>query len=223
MLKQHFFYSVLLLLFLTSCKKTNDNLSPLETALASKNLKIKRVMDSLYQHEVQILYTEIERKNGEIQFKDYSFQLDSTQYFYPASTVKLPIALLTLSKLNSLESMDRNTRFFVEGDTLETTFTQEIKKIFTVSDNEAYNRLFEFLGQDYINKELNRLQLGPIRISHRLSTSNAEEITTKPLIIFKNDSTTTILPSTINTSATAMVKKRIKKRGRFLQRKCFCE
>ena len=106
------------------------------------------------------MYTQIERKNGNVQFIDYTYQVDSTQYFYPAHTVKFPIALLTLLKLNSIDNMDRNTRFYVEGDTLETTFAKEIEKIFAVSDTEAYNRLFEFLGQDYINQELSTICTG---------------------------------------------------------------
>jgi len=80
-------------------------------------------------------------------------------------------------------------------------FTKLIEKIFAVSDNQAYNRLFEFLGQDFINDELSITPFGPVRISHRLSTPNADEITTVPLIAYQNDSTTISLPNTINTSA----------------------
>jgi len=59
-----------------SCSNTplNDNL--LERALSSENRKIKRVMDSLEQYEVQIRYTRIERKNDSILFSDFDFQVD---------------------------------------------------------------------------------------------------------------------------------------------------
>lgn len=175
--------------------------NPLEIVLATNIPNIKRVMDSLQLHAVQIRFTQIERENGKASFKEYDFQVDSTRYFYPASTVKFPITLLALAKLNGIEHLDRNTRFYVEGDTIETTFAREIEKIFAVSDNQSYNRLFEFLGQDYINHELNKITLGPIRISHRLSTPNSDEITTRPLIVYQNDSTTMTLPNTVNTSA----------------------
>ena len=115
---------------LFSCGEYQHQKPPLETVLASKNPKIKRVIDAIDQHEVQIMYTQINRENENVQFIDYAYQVDSTNYFYPASTVKFPIALLTLSKLNSIENMNRNTRFYVEGDTLETTFAKEIEKIF---------------------------------------------------------------------------------------------
>jgi hypothetical protein len=107
--------------------------------------------------------------------------------------------------------MDRNTPFYIEGDTLETTIKKEIEKIFAVSDNAANNRLFEFLGQDYINGELEKILDGPVRISHRFSTQDSDEISSKPLIIYLNDSTTTLLKGSINTSATPLVLKDIEK------------
>jgi len=34
------------------------------------------------------------------------------------------------------------------------SIAQYIKKIFLVSDNDAFNRLYEFLGQHYLNERL---------------------------------------------------------------------
>lgn len=196
--------AVLILLFSCGNQESIETRNPLEVVLASQKPNIKRVTDSLANYSVQIKFTQVNRQAEKITFKDYNFQLDSTKYFYPASTVKFPIALLALSKLNTIEYLDRTTRFYVEGDTLETSFAREIEKIFAVSDNQSYNRLFEFLGQDYINNELHRISVGPVRISHRLSTPDSEEITTRPLIVYQNDSTTITLPNSINTSAKAL-------------------
>lgn len=210
-MKTHFLF-LIVSCFLFSCgvkEPLQSNL--LAQALASEHPKIKRVVDSLAPYELQIKYTRIERTGQELVLEDFDFQVDSTRYFYPASTVKFPIALLTLAKLNDLKGLDRNTKFYVEGDSLTTTFANEIQKIFAVSDNEAYNRLFEFLGQDHINAELRRIALGPVRISHRLSTPEADEITTKPLIAYLNDSTTTTLPGSINTTPKALVLQNIEK------------
>lgn len=191
--------------------------NPLEVILNSEKLNIKRVMDSASNYAVQYRFSRIQRKDGDVSFQDYDFQVDSTLYFYPASTVKFPIAVLALSKLNTLDNMDRNTLFYVEGDTVETTIKKEIEKIFAVSDNSANNRLFEFLGQDYINKELDKILDGPVRISHRLSTPNSDEITSKPLIVYLNDSTTTILKGSVNTSAQPLVLKKIEKGLGFIE------
>ena len=194
----------LLILFLyfliVSCEKENKATNPLDHALASENIKIKRVIDSLVQYEVQIKFTHINRDNDSIIFEDYDFQVDDNNYFYPASTVKFPIAVLAMQKLNQLDSLNKDTRFYIEGDTVETTFAADISKIFAVSDNQANNRLLEFLGQDALNRNLKQKGISPVRISHRLSTENADEITAKPLIIYLNDSTTATLEGSINTS-----------------------
>ncbi|WP_245731534.1 serine hydrolase [Kriegella aquimaris] len=171
----------------------------MEHVLRSQDFRIKRVMDSVGQYEIQIRYTQIDRINGEVIFTDYDFQVDDEKYFYPASTIKLPIAALTLEKINELGTLTTDTRFYVEGDSLETTFATEISKIFAVSDNDANNRLMEFLGQDDINDRLTKKGISHARISHRLGMKDADEVTTKPLVIYLNDSTVTILESTINT------------------------
>ncbi len=186
--------------FVVSCEKTNKATNPLAHVLASENIKIKRVIDSLDQYEVQIKFTQINRDNDSIIFKDYDFQVDDNNYFYPASTVKFPIAVMAMEKLNQLDSLNKDTRFYIEGDTVETTFAADVSKIFAVSDNQANNRLLEFLGQDALNRNLEQKGISQVRISHRLSAENADEITTKPLIIYLNDSTTAAMEGSINTS-----------------------
>ncbi len=202
---------LLTVLVLGSCTPQTKSANPLKLALSSQDPNIKRVMDHVEVHELQVRYTQIDRKNDSIFFTDLDFQVDENSYFYPASTVKFPIAVLSLEKLNQVDSLSRNTLFYVEGDTLETTFAEEISKIFAVSDNQAYNRLFEFMGQDYINRQLASKGITPMRIAHRLSTPNADEITTKPLIIYLNDSTTAPTEPIINTSAKALQMNGIKK------------
>jgi hypothetical protein len=185
-------------LLLGACSGNFDTTDPLAMVLASENPKIKRVMDSIDQYEVQIRFTQIDRTNDTIKFKDYDFQVDANKYFYPASTVKFPIAVLALEKLNEMEGIDRDFRFYVEGDSIETTFAQDINKIFVVSDNEANNRLLEFLGQDNVNNRLKSKGIGNVRISHRLGV-HSDDVATRPLILYLNDSTTTTLEGTINT------------------------
>ena len=188
----------ILLITLFSCKKEVKIVDPLNEALASQSPKIKKVMDSLENYEVQIKFTQIDHQKEKVVFTDYDFQVNGHNYFYPASSVKFPIAVLTLEKLNSLADLDMNTVFYIEGDTLETTVAKEISKIFAVSDNEAYNRLFEFLGQDEINQRLAEIGIKNTRISHRVSTPNADNITTKPIVIYVNDSTIRVTEKIIN-------------------------
>ncbi|NND14787.1 MAG: hypothetical protein HKN89_00510 [Eudoraea sp.] len=189
----------LLWVILVACTGQPDLEDPLALALSSEDPRIKTVMENLEAHEVQILFTQIDRSGDSLTLTDHTFQLSEEAYFYPASTVKFPIAVLALEYLNELDSIDLHTRFYVEGDTLETTVAKEVLKIFAVSDNTANNRLVELMGQDRINEHLRKKGIKPVRIAHRLSTSNADEVVTKPLIVYLNDSTTMSMKVSTNT------------------------
>ena len=197
-------------LWVVSCAK-NDTIPPLEKALASQNPNIQRVMDNLDAYEVQIRYTQIDRRNDSVIFTDHDFQVDANSYFYPASTVKFPAAVAALEKLNEIDSLSMDTRFFVEGDSVQTTFAKAVSEIFAVSDNAANNRLLEFLGQDDLNRRMERRGVSPIRIAHRLSTDNADDVTTKPLVFYLNDSTTALSSSIINAAIQPLELNDIKK------------
>jgi hypothetical protein len=172
-----------------SCAPEPPAQDPLLTVLASDDPAIARVMASPDKYEVQIRYTRIFREGDSVRFANHDYRVEPDHYFYPASMVKFPIAVLALEKLNSLDSIDRHTRYYVEGDSLENTFERDILEIFAVSDNHANNRLFEFLGQDAINDGLASKQVGPARISHRLGV-HRDEVSTRPLILYRNDSMT---------------------------------
>ena len=148
---------------------------------------------SLYR--IQILYTQINRdKNNVPHFKDYSYRLNANEYFYPASTVKFPLSVLALEKLNDLKisGLNKATTAIYDSVTArqETiynnpyaidgrqTIEQAIKEVLVVSDNNAANRLYEFLGQEYIHSQLankgypevyirNRLELGRTPLENR--------------------------------------------------------
>ena len=194
----------------SSCTTQADGSNPLEMALASEDPKIKRVMETVEAHEVQIRYTQIDRVNDSIVFTDYDFQVNDQDYFYPASTAKFPTAVLALERIHQTDSLTVNTKYYVEGDTIESTVAQDISEIFSVSDNLANNRLVELLGQDFINARLTEKGISPVRISHRLGY-HSDDLKTKPWIIYMNDSTTGISKPTINTSPKALHLERIQK------------
>lgn len=179
--------AVMLLGLALACEPPPETGDPLQAILASDEPAIARVMADPAAHEVQIRYTRIFREGDSVRFADYDYGVDANRYFYPASMVKFPIALLALEKLGSLDSLDRQTRYYVEGDTLEDTFEGDVLKIFAVSDNHANNRLFEFLGQDAINDSLAAKGVGPARISHRLGLHD-DRVSTRPLIVYRSDS-----------------------------------
>ncbi|MEP0211728.1 MAG: serine hydrolase [Cellulophaga sp.] len=209
---KHFTLIICTLVLLFSCKEKQQKINhPIDYFLASKSDNIKKVLDSISKHEVQFRYTEINKKNGLYIAKNYDFNTNPKNYFYPASSVKLPVAILTLEKIFESDNLTKDTEFFIEGDSIKTTFAKEIIKIFAVSDNDAYNRLFEFLGQDYINKKLKEKGIENVRIAHRLATEDADNVTTKPLVIYLNDSTTTNSKAIINSPILPLNLNKIKK------------
>jgi len=140
--------------------------------------------------EIQVLYTEIDRQpDGTVQLKTHRWgAADTSQYFYPASTVKMPAAILALQQLNELgvQGLSPQTLLFHGAGTVPASAPQTassadstslsgypslehyIRKIFLVSDNDAYNRLFEFLGPTYLNHALHRAGIYGGRLQHRV-------------------------------------------------------
>ena len=95
---------------------------------------------------------------------------------------------MALEKVNKIGKFDKNVALKidpipnisdgVEIDSTSKNKTPSIahysKKIFLVSDNDAFNRLYEFVGQENLNNELKKKGYNNIRISHRLGVSLKE-------------------------------------------------
>lgn len=190
-------------LLLSGCQSPPPEGDPLLKILNSENPAIARVVEDADKYEIQIRYSRVLREGDSVRFIDYDYRVSQDRYFYPASTVKFPIAVAALEKLNTLDSLDRDYRYYIEGDSVENTFAEDIEKIFAVSDNHASNRLIEFLGQDEINKRIGATNAGPGRISHRLGV-HREDLTTQPLIIYLNDSITALTTPIVNLPPTPL-------------------
>ena len=138
------------------------------------------------EHQVQIIYTQIDRDaDNRPQFTSYHYNVDKSLYFYPASTVKMPAALLALERLNKLQviGLDRNAAMINGAASPPQTpamtdstsanglpsLAHYIRKLFIVSDNDAYNRIYEYLGQEYLTRRLWEKGYYDTRILHRLS------------------------------------------------------
>lgn len=178
----------------------------LKTLLESHPELFNHILNHPTHNEVQILYTQIDRDENNVpHFKSYSYRLNDNHYFYPASTVKLPTAIFTLEKLNELhiKGLDKNTTMITDsafaGQTKVTkdstsknglpSIDNYIKKILLVSDNDAYNRLYEFVGRKEINDKLKKYALNGTRIIGRLAIGDAGENTkhTNPVDFYKGE------------------------------------
>ncbi|HEX7845005.1 MAG TPA: serine hydrolase, partial [Chitinophagaceae bacterium] len=160
-------------------------------AILNASPELASVLKNKDSFGIQVIYTQIDRtKKNKAKLTDHHFNLSDT-YFYPASTVKLPVAILALQKLNELKiaGLDKNSTMITEaagdGQTEvwndpsaadgRPTIEHYIKKILLVSDNDAFNRLYEFLGQEYINNSLHKMGYAEVQIIHRLDIFLSEE------------------------------------------------
>lgn len=177
--------------------------SPKSTSMAKTDIFLENLLQKYPQYfgelmnrrdsfRLQIIYTQIDRKeNNKPVFTDYYFNVDPQLYFYPASTVKMPTALLALQRLNELKlpgldkysTMITRSQYSGQNEVYNDPTTPDgrpsiahyVKKIFLVSDNDAFNRLYEFLGQEYINKKLRSMGYERTEIIHRLERFLNEE------------------------------------------------
>jgi hypothetical protein len=156
----------------------------LEQLLLAHPEKFKKLTDHPEKYRLQILYTQIDRDaNNKPSLTTYSYRADTNEYFYPASTVKLAASVLALEKLNTLKIKkettfqtlkNRPSQLEIKTDSTAASglpsIAHYIKKILLVSDNEAYNRLYEFLGQRPFNESMAKKGFQGVRLTHRLQT-----------------------------------------------------
>ncbi|MFN8116682.1 MAG: serine hydrolase [Bacteroidia bacterium] len=169
---------------------------PFDSILKQKPI-LQKVNADLKKYRLQIIYTQIKRDaEGKPSFKTYTYHLDSSNYFYCASLVKLPCSILALEKTKDLKIYS-NTIMFTDSANacqrsvrIDTTsvngypsVAQYIKRMALVSDNFAYGRIYEFLGVDYIHDRLAELGYKNIRIIHRFDggCKGTENTSTNPI------------------------------------------
>ena len=174
-----------LLIFVSACERSPEWNGSLEALLQSETDRFGTVMQDPQKFRIQIIYTQIDRDSeNRPHFTSFSYRLDPTEYFYPASTVKLSTAALALEKINRLgiPGLDRDTPMltgsaagFQTPSVVDPTsatglpsVAQYIRKILLVSDNDAFNRLYELIGQGPLNDALFRKGFLNTRIIHRL-------------------------------------------------------
>ncbi len=144
------------------------------------------------EYNIQIIYTQVTRdkRGNNPTLKEYTFNVNPNAYFYPASTVKLPIIALSMEKINELsEKLDKNQldkyarmstvagKFCPESaianfpnDENPPTIAKYAEQMLLVSDNVAFGRLYEFVGQKEINQKLWNKGYEDLRILRRFNS-----------------------------------------------------
>ena len=203
---KRYFYLILIFMTSLSASAQQTDTTFLKNLLESHPELFSHVLNHPTHNEVQILYTQIDRDENNVpHFTSYSYRLNANHYFYPASTVKLPTAIFALEKLNELNiprltiksTMKTDSSYSGESkkeqDTLAAnglpSIEQYIKEILLVSDNFAYNRLYEFVGRGEINDKLKKYNLNHTRIINRLAIGDGGEASkhTNAIDFYKGD------------------------------------
>jgi len=191
--------TLLLIVVCTACSSSNktfqnlpsDKPNVLDSILAS-DTSLQNVVRNKDSFNLQIIYTRIDRDaNNKPSFTNYTFNTSPDKYFYPASTVKMPFAFLALEKLNELkkDGVNKSTAMLTDSsfgkeqiiytnpmaEDCKPSIAHYIKQLFLISDNEAANRLYEFLGQNYLNTRLHKKGYTDVDIRNRLNITLTED------------------------------------------------
>ncbi len=196
-------FTFFLILILAFELKAQRNI--LTEILKDRRAELSPAIENPDKYQIQIIYTQINRDAKNVpSFKEYDYRVDSSFYFYPASTVKMPASFLALEKLNKLKKygISKETKFLVDTNNVglkklldegleknATTIAECIEKVFLVSDNFAFNYLYEFLTPQYLNETFWSKGYNDVLIQHRLSIplSYEENMKTHKIIFFENN------------------------------------
>jgi hypothetical protein len=202
---------LLLILFLSAIY-SKASAQVIDSLLATKPEQFAAILANNAKHQIQILYTTTSKG----QRLSHSFGLNADNYFYPASTVKLPACIFALEKLNSLKKQGINAQSTMHteaaghgqksqktdstAENLQPNIAHYLKKILLVSDNDAFNRLYEFIGQKTFNQKLHKYGFNDSYIIHRLESgfTAADNRHTNPISFYKNDSLLYKQPAAFN-------------------------
>lgn len=190
-MKKHLLFVAVQLLFvlIINAQQPGPILSVLNTIQDSTT---KSVLANPNTFRYQIIYTQINRdKKGVPHFTNYALNADPNAYFNPASMVKMPLAFLSLEKLNELNKSGINKHTIIQFDSSyqrqvsmyadssspnqKPSIAHFIKRAFLISENDPYNRMYQFMGQGEINRKLHQKGYGSARITRQFMGYTEEQ------------------------------------------------
>jgi hypothetical protein len=184
------FFTSFPVLMLSAQSKTDAAL--LQILQANNHPIMQQVLADPIKYRCQIIYTRIDRdRHNTPRFTHQYFNYDPQLYFNPASTVKLPLAILALEKLNTIKRKRINKYTPIQFDSAyagqTTAYTDPsaetglpsiahyIKRAFLISENEPYNRLYQFVGQQTIHRSLHSKGYTDVRIPRQFAGFTPEQ------------------------------------------------
>lgn len=184
----------------------------LEELLRKDEGRFEEILDEHETVRLQLCVGEIvEREDGTLVLQRSTLG-DLGVYFYPASSIKTAAAVAALEVLNDINA-EHDTNFGVHSDAKYSWMDRdrlrgfgkigdlfdrgpygpfdlgsEIRKLSIVSNNGAFNRLYELAGQDGIDRSMERAGFASFHLVHRLSVRlNAKANRSYPSIILLDE------------------------------------
>lgn len=164
-----------------------------EPITSAKLLEILRGKDA----KVDYVLANADKFHFQLILTTYSFEKEKTQlihadinkdqyYFLPASLIKLPAAVLAAEKMSSLQELynittkdsivldpcpcNQATINYVKS-TQPSTFDQILREMLILSNNSAYNFIFDLLGKDSFNTRIRQIGYDRINLRNRFYSS----------------------------------------------------
>jgi hypothetical protein len=166
-----------------------DELEP----LLRNDSEIAALIDDGPRKRLQVLAAfPVKGKDGKWTLHRSGLRLDA-EYFYPASAVKLFAAYAAIEKLDDM-SEELNAKVgistpirFVAGEgrtkqTVNTTLRRDLEQALIISDNDAYDRLFDFVGREELGERLGHIGLKRTILVQHLGRAAKARTTAAPLI-----------------------------------------
>lgn len=166
-----------------------DELEP----LLRNDSEIAALIDEGGRRRLQVLAAFPTRaKDGRLVLHRSALRLDA-EYFYPASSVKLFAAYAAIEKLDDMSEeltvpVSTTTPIrFVTGEgrsrqVVTTTLRRDLEQALIVSDNDAHDRLFDFVGREELAERLAHIGLKRTILVQHLGKAAKARVATPPLI-----------------------------------------
>jgi hypothetical protein len=160
------------ILFMSFSANAQQNDSTIGRIFANiQHEKAKKIISDPLLYRCQVIYTQIDRnKKGSPHFTHHRFNVDSNLYFNPASMVKMPLAFLSLEKLNEMKiaGVNKHTNMAFDSShekqvamltdssakNFKPSIAHFIRRAMLISENDPYNRMYQFVGQEAANRKL---------------------------------------------------------------------
>ena len=177
------FHIIFCLLVLTSIADAQQGFL-FDSLFARHSASFDSIVSRKEDYRLQILYTRIDRDENNVpHLTTYSYDADK-YYYYCASMVKLPACALTLEKINNLAKyrVDMLDSLGVDSigcseltpasmmlGTPYSCLGHYIKEMLMLSNNHAFNPVYDFLGQQYFQDRLHEIGCRSAVISNRFA------------------------------------------------------